>query len=54
MVDKAISNLFEHLFKMDTLSGHDTKEKILNVAEELFALHGFDSTSMREITGRLT
>lgn len=52
MVDKAISNLFEHLFKMDTLSGHDTKEKILNVAEELFALHGFDSTSMREITGK--
>ena len=28
----------------------DTKEKILDVAERLFADHGFDSTSLRQIT----
>jgi AcrR family transcriptional regulator len=35
---------------MDKGSGNETKERILKVAEELFAAHGFDSTSMREIT----
>jgi len=35
---------------MDKGSGNETKERILKVAEELFAVHGFDSTSMREIT----
>lgn len=28
----------------------DTRENILDIAEELFALHGFDATSIRDIT----
>src|ERR1700675_3405038 len=31
-------------------SPHDTKTKILNAAEKLFALNGFDATSLRDIT----
>ena len=29
-----------------------TKERILGAAEELFALHGFSGTSLRQVTGR--
>ncbi len=35
---------------LETTVRHDTKEKILNVAERLFAEHGFVSTSLRQIT----
>lgn len=35
---------------METSVRHDTKEKILDVAERLFADHGFASTSLRQIT----
>lgn len=34
------------------MSQSDTKEKILDVAEELFAGNGFQGTSMRDITSR--
>src|ERR1700675_4146146 len=33
-------------------SPHDTKTKILNAAEKLFALNGFDATSLRDITAQ--
>ena len=29
---------------------HDTKDRILDAAESLFAQHGFDATSLRMIT----
>ena len=29
-----------------------TKERILGAAEELFALHGFSGTSLRQVTSR--
>lgn len=34
------------------MAAQDTREAILDAAEELFAEHGFDKTSLREITSR--
>src|SRR3989337_4018648 len=31
---------------------HETRTRILDVAEELFMLHGFEGTSMRLLTGK--
>src|SRR3954449_8585545 len=31
---------------------HETRTRILDVAEELFMLHGFEGTSMRVLTAR--
>jgi len=36
--------------KQPPVAGRDTRERILNVAEALFAEHGFDGASMRMIT----
>ena len=31
---------------------HETRTRILDAAEELFMLHGFEGTSMRHLTAR--
>ena len=31
---------------------HETRTRILDAAEELFMLHGFEGTSMRHLTGK--
>lgn len=36
----------------DTRQQADTRERILDAAEELFTVHGFEATSMRMITGK--
>ncbi|HTP60462.1 MAG TPA: helix-turn-helix domain-containing protein, partial [Burkholderiales bacterium] len=31
---------------------HETRTRILDAAEELFMLHGFEATSMRQLTAK--